>query len=183
MTPRAQLLAVVALLFSAPSLAQTGGPPPDVVVYASDLPNGALAEFAVWDDPASPGGKMVGTPNTGDELDPPPENDPHVTFKVQVQGGVPYRCWIHMKVGSPKGKSQANKLWAQFSDAVDGAGNAVLKPGTASYLTAHGPARPGWAWVGCDRGGTAKASDSLIQFGTGGDVPVRVQAGDEGVGV
>jgi hypothetical protein len=91
----------------------------EIIVYASDLPKSGLSEFDFWDDPASPGGKMIGTPNKGDELDPPPENDPHVTFKVQVQRGVPYRCWIHMKVGAPKGKSRANMLWVQFSDAVD----------------------------------------------------------------
>jgi hypothetical protein len=176
------MLAVVALLFAAPGVAQTGGAPRDVVVYVSDLPGRALSEFDVMNDPTSPGGKMAGTANNGEELDPPPENDPHVTFTVPVQRGVPYRCWVHMKVAPPKGKSEGNVLWVQFSDAVDGAGKAVLKPGTASYLTAHGPTQPGWAWVGCDRSATAKASESLIQFGTGGDVTVRLQAGMEGVG-
>jgi hypothetical protein len=182
MTRRAQLVAAVALLFGAPGMGQTGGPPPEVVVYVSDLPSRALSEFAIANDPASPGGKMAGTANTGEELDPPPENDPHVTFTVPVQRGVPYRCWIHMKVAPPKGKSEGNVLWVQFSDAVDGADKAVLKPGTGSYLTAHGPTRPGWAWVGCDRGASAKPSESLVQFRTSGEVTVRVQAGMEGVG-
>jgi hypothetical protein len=182
MTRRAHFLAGVALCFGASGLAQTGGPPPEVVVYASDLPSRALSEFDVWNDPASPGGKMVGTANTGEELDPPPENDPHVTFTVPVQRGAAYRCWIHMKVAAPKGKSEGNVLWVQFSDAVDAANQAAWKPGTGSYLTAHGPARPGWAWVGCDRGENAKASESLIHFPTSGAVTVRVQAGMEGVG-
>ena len=150
-------------------------PPADVVVYASELPRSALSEFAFRADPASPGGKMAGTPNTGDYLDPPPEDDPHVTFTVQVQRAVQYRCWIHMKVGEPKGVSQANRLWLQFSDAIDKAGNEVLKPGTASYLTAQGPAQPGWVWVGCE------PSEPLIQFRSGGEVTVRIQAGMEGV--
>ena len=151
-------------------------PPPEVVVYASDLPTNALSEFDAWSDPASPGGRMVGLPNSGDELDPPPENDPHVTFQVRVERGVPYRCWIHMKVGAPKGKSQANVLWVQFSDAVDQANKEVFKPGTGSYLTARGPTREGWTWVGCE------SSESLVHFRTGGEVTVRVQAGMEGVG-
>jgi len=151
-------------------------PPPEVVVYTSDLPKSALSEFDVWNDPASPGGRMVGTPNSGDELDPPPENDPHVTFKVKVQHGIPYRCWIHMKVGAPKGKSQANVLWVQFSDAVDKANGEVFRPGTGCYLTAGGPMREGWTWVGCE------SSEPLIHFRTGGEVTVRVQAGMEGVG-
>ncbi|HEU5305467.1 MAG TPA: hypothetical protein VFU40_12535 [Gemmatimonadales bacterium] len=146
---------------------------PEVVVYASDLPKSALSEFDFWNDPASPGGKLVGTPNTGGQLDPPPEDDPHVTFKVPVEGGVPYRCWIHMKVGAPKGQSQANVLWVQFSDAVDKANKQVFKPGTGSYLTARGPAQQGWTWAG---------PESLIQFRTSGEVTVRLQAGMEGVG-
>ncbi len=153
---------------------------PEVVVYVSDLPKSALYEFDFWNDPASPGGRMVGTPNTGEELDPPLENDPHVTFKVQVQRGVPYRAWIHMKVGAPKGVSQANLVWVQFSDAVDKANKEILKPGTRSYLTAQGPESQGWAWVGCDP--ADRASEPLVYFRTTGEVTVRVQAGMEGVG-
>ena len=152
----------------------------EVIVYASDLPQSALSEFEVWDDPASPGGKMVGIPNTGDELDPPPENDPHLTLKVQVQSGVPYRCWIHMKVGAPKGKSQANMLWVQFSDAVDQANQEVFKPGTGSYLTAEGPTQEGWTWVECDVADSE--AEPLVYFRTSGEVTVRLQAGMEGVG-
>jgi len=150
----------------------------DVVVYASDLPESALSEFEIWDDPAAPGGKMVGTPNTGGHLDPPPEDDPHVTFSIPVQGDVPYRCWVHMKVGAPQGESQANMLWVQLSDAVDKANQEILKPDTGSYLTAQGPTQAGWTWVGCDLAN----SDSLIYFRASGEITVRMQAGMEGVG-
>jgi len=147
----------------------------------SDLPRGALYEFDFWSDPASPGGRLVGTPNTGDELDPPPENDPHVRFRVRVQHGVPYRCWIHMKVGKPKGQSQANLLYVQFTNAVDKANKEIFKPGTGSYLTAHGPAREGWTWVRCDPV-DPKSSEPHVYFRTSGEVTVQVQAGMEGVG-
>jgi hypothetical protein len=151
---------------SAPTAAAStaGAPSAEVVVYASDLPESALSEF--------------GTPNTGGHLDPPPEDDPHVTFNVSVQAGVPYRCWVHMKVGAPQGESQANMLWVQISGAVDKANQEILEPDTDSYLTASGPTQEGWAWVGCDQAG----SDSLIYFATGGEVTVRMQAGMEGVG-
>lgn len=174
----AVLGAVALSAWAAPLSAQA--PAPEVVIYASDLTKSALSEFDFWTDPASPGAKMIGTRNTGDELDPPPENDPHVTFKVPVQRGVPYRCWIHMKVGAPKGKSQANKFWVQFSDAVDKANKQVLRPGTGSYLTAQGPAEQGWRWVACDPANAS--SDHLIRFGTTGEVSVRMQAGMEGTG-
>jgi hypothetical protein len=156
-------------------------PAPDVVVHASDLPENALSEFDFWNDPASPGGKMAGTPNYGGDLDPPPENDPNVTFVTRVRGGVPYRCWVHMKVGAPKGRSQANKLYVQFTNAVDKANIEILKPRSGSYLIAQGPARVGWTWVPCDPA-DPKASDPLIRFRTSGEVTVRLQGGAEGVG-
>jgi hypothetical protein len=157
------------------------GPPSEIVVHVADLPRGALDEFEFWSDPGSPGGRLVGTPNTGDELDPPPENDPHVRFRVRVQRGVPYRCWIHMKVGKPKGVSQANLLYVQFTNAVDKSNREVYKPGTGSYLTAQGPAREGWFWVACDPS-DAKAPGPLVHFRTSGEITVRIQAGMEGVG-
>jgi hypothetical protein len=150
----------------------------DVVVYANDLPPRALSEFSFWNDPASPGGRMVGTPNNGDILDPPPENDPNVTFDIQVQPGIPYRCWIHMKVGPPKGEALANRVYLQFTNAVDKGGREILKPRTGDYLTAQGPTTQGWTWVGCD----AKSGDSLIYFKAAGPSTVRVQGGMEGVG-
>jgi hypothetical protein len=156
------------------------GPASEIVVYASDLPAEALSELDLMDDSASPGGKMISLPNNGDELDPPPENDPHITFNVPVQSGVPYRCWVHMKVGEPKGRSTANVVWVQFSDSVNQAGQEVYRPGTRSYLTAQGPSQLGWTWVGCD---AADGSDSLVYFQNSGEVTVRIQAGAEGVGV
>jgi hypothetical protein len=153
--------------------------PAEIIVYASDLPASALDELDFIDDAASPGGKLISLPNNGDELDPPPENDPHFTFTVPVQSGVPYRCWVHMKVGTPKGRSTANVVWVQFSDSVDQAGQEVLRPNTNSYLTAQGPSQEGWTWVGCD----ASKGDALVYFQTSGEVTVRVQAGAEGVGV
>ncbi len=144
----------------------------DVVVHVAELPSSALSEFDFWNGPASPGGKMIGTPNNGGDLDPPPENDPHVTMAVQVQPATPYRLWIHMYVGKPKGVSKANMVWVQFTNAVDKANKEVLKPTTGDYLTVQGPEKEGWVWVGSDR---------LVSF-RAGEVTVRVQAGMEGVG-
>lgn len=180
----AGVLMILGLAAAGASVAAQGtkaaeAPAPEVVVYASELPESALYEFDFWNEPASPGGKMVGTPNKGDELDPPPENDPHVLFKVPVRRGASYRCWIHMKVGQAKGKSQANLVYVQFSDAVDKANAEVLKPGTGDYLSARGPVREGWTWVGCDQ--ADPKARSLVSFRTS-EVSMRVQAGMEGVG-
>jgi len=151
-------------------------------MYASDLQQSSLTdELTFWDDPASPGGKMIGLPNTGDKLNAPPEDDPHVTFQVQVQGGLPYRCWIHMKVGLPKGVSQANRFYVQFSDALDKANQPVFTQGTGSYMTAQGPQQEGWTWVRCESS-DPEAPESLLYFRANGKVTVRMQAGMEGVG-
>lgn len=173
---------VSAIVVAEPTKAPSGvqGSASDIIVYASDLTQADLAELDFYDDPASPGGKWIGLPNNGDELDPPPENDPHLTFTVQVQKDVPYRCWIHMKVGAPKGKSQANVIWAQLSNAYDETKQEVLQPGSGSYLTAEGPSQEGWKWVECDRADSDV--DSLVYFGITGEVTVRLQAGAEGVG-
>jgi len=64
---------------------------------------------------------------------------------------------------------------------VDKAGKSVFKPGTGSYLTASGPTRQGWAWVGCDAPGSA-SPEAQITFRSSGEVTVRLQAGMEGVG-
>ena len=154
-----------------------GGSSSEVIVYASDLSPDALSELDIINDSSSPNGQLIGLPNNGDELDPPPENDPHATFTVEVQSGVPYRCWIHMKVGTPQGRSTANVVWVQFSGSFDQAKQEVFRPGTNSYLTVQGPEQQGWAWVGCGTG-----AESLVYFQTNSEVTVRIQAGAEGVG-
>jgi len=179
--PLGAALVLALAVSAAPGVAQPAADQAsDVVVHAKDLPASALSEFRVGKEPGSPGGVLVITPNTGGELDPPPENDPHVTFKVQVQAGVPYRFWIHMKVGAPKGKSKANLVFAQLTDAIDAAGQETLKPRTGSYLNLRGPAKSGWAWVGHDAA-KPNAPLPLVRFKTGGEVTVRLQAGMEGV--
>jgi hypothetical protein len=154
----------------------------EVVVYASDLQQSALSdEFAFTEDPTSPGGKMIALPNNGDKLNAPPEDDPHVTFKVQVQADIPYSCWIHMKVGAPNGIAKANLFYVQFSDAVDKSKLPVFTQGTGSYMIAQGPEQQGWVWVGC-KSADPQAPESLLYFRTSGEITVRLQAGMEGSG-
>ncbi|MFN8444074.1 MAG: hypothetical protein U0175_25050 [Caldilineaceae bacterium] len=159
----------------------SGVPSAEIVIYAADLPESAMSEMGFTDDPASPGGKLIDLPNLGEELDPPPEDDPHTTFTVQVLEGIPYHCWIHLKVGEAKGVSTANMVYVQMSDAEDAAGNVILLDNTDSYLIAQGPDKAGWAWAPCAFKDAAPEA-SLIRFGTTGEVTVRIQAGMEGVG-
>jgi hypothetical protein len=174
------LLAITPAVAETPQVSVPIGPAPEVIIYASDLPQSALFEMDFYEDPASPGGKFIALPNTGDELDPPPESDPHVTFTIQAQSGLPYRCWIHMKVGKPFGVSQANVIFVQFTNAVNEVNAEVFNVGTGSYLTAEGPTQPGWTWVECDVADSE--AEPLVYFRTSGEVTVRLQAGAEGVG-
>jgi hypothetical protein len=174
--------AITVTIVPAPSsqASATQGSLTEVIIYASDLLESDLSELEFWESPESPGDKMIGLLNNGDELDPPPENDPHVIFHVQVQSGIPYRCWIHMKVGKLNGKSTANLIWIQFSDAVDEVNNELFKPGTASSLRAQGSTKEGWSWVECDRADSE--AEPLVYFKINGEIIVRLQAGMEGVG-
>ena len=176
-----ELAPVVSNTTTEPQAAPSASPATEIVVYAADLTESTLYELEVWDEPASPGGKMLGITNEGGDLDPPPENDPNVTFPVQVLEGVGYRCWIHMKVGTPKGVSKANLFWVQFDDAIDQTDSQVFALGSESFLTAQGPEQAGWTWAPCDVKGAAP-DQSLVFFGTTGQVTVRIQAGAEGVG-
>ena len=164
-----------------PAAVADSGSSAEIVVYAADLPEDARYEMDLSDDPAAVGGKLIDLPNLGDELDPPPENDPHVSFPIQVEEGLVYRCWIHMRVGAPKGVSTANVVYVQIEEAEDENENVILLDNSGSYLTAQGPETEGWAWVPCDFK-DAPPADSLIRFGTTGSVMVRIQAGMEGVG-
>jgi len=155
--------------------------PREVVLYASELPTSALYSFEVFDDPTSPGGRWVGVTNDGEIKDPPPANDDHVILKAQVQAGVPYRCWIRMKAGKPKGRSQANLVWLQFTNAVDKSGRDLFPIGTGQYHPVRGPAREGWVWVGRDLADPGSV-EPLLTFKTSGEITIRVSAGHEGVG-
>jgi hypothetical protein len=153
----------------------------EIVVYTADLAEETLYELELWEDPDAAEGELLGVTNAGDELDAPPENDPHVLFPVVVEADTPYRCWVHMKVGAPKGVSTANLVWVQFGNAVDADGQERFRPESDSFLTAQGPTTEGWSWVPCTVP-DGDAAASLIRFAENGETSVRIQAGMEGVG-
>lgn len=153
----------------------------EIVVYTADLAEETLYELELWEDPEAAEGELLGVTNYGDELDAPPENDPHALFTVAVVADTPYRCWVHMKVGAPKGVSTANVVWVQFGNAVDANGQERFRPESDSFLTVQGPTTEGWSWVSCSLP-DGDAADSLIRFAESGETTVRIQAGMEGVG-
>jgi hypothetical protein len=154
---------------------------PDVLAYASDVSEGGLSQLNLLNDPASPDGQFIGLPNNGNELLAPPRDNPHAILSLEVQSGMPYRCWIHMKVGTAQRRSTANVIRVQFSEAFDAYDKQILQPGTASYLTARGPVQQGWDWVPCNLEGAASIG-SLVYFQADGEITARLQFGMEGVG-
>ncbi len=158
------------------------GPAREIVVHASDLPGTALGkDLESWDDPSSPGGRMIGIHNDGDPIGPPPDPDASATFKVQVQAGVPYRCWVRMKVGRSLKNSQANLLFVQFTNAVDRQGREIFTLGTRDFIAVRAPAREGWIWAGRDLP-DPKSTEPVVHFRASGEVTVGITAGMEGVG-
>ncbi len=156
--------------------------PREIFILASDLPPGALFdEFELRQDARSPGKTMIVSPNDGSLLDPPPENEACAIFKVQVRDGVPYRCRVRMKVGAAKGRSLANILYVQFTNAVDEENREIFTLGTADCLMLRAPPREGWHWVGRDQEDPG-AIEPSIRFRTSGEITVRIAAGAGGVG-
>ena len=153
----------------------------EIVVYTADLGEEMLYELELWEDPAAAEGELLGVTNYGDELDAPPENDPHALFTVAVEADMPYRCWVHMLVGAPKGVSTANVVWVQFGNSVDENGQELFRPESDSFLTVQGPTTEGWHWVPC-RVPDGDDAASLLRFVESGETTVRIQAGMEGVG-
>jgi serine/threonine-protein kinase len=164
-----------------PAVKKPEGHPREIVLYACDVPKSSLAkDVEFWDEPASPGGRMLGIFQDGDTKDPL-ESDAEVLFKASVQSGIPYRFWIHMKVGAPKKRSQSNLFYVQFTQAVDKAGKEIFALGSREYLTVRGPTREGWLWVGRDLA-DPKSAEPAIYFRAPGEVTIRIAAGMEGVG-
>ena len=96
-------------------------------------------------------------------------------LEASVQSGILYRCRIRtLAGGAPRGKSSVNLVWAQFSIAVNRAGDEVFKSGSGSYLTVTGPTEKGWQWVGCDPPGRVSPADSFNYFQGSGTTTVRL---------
>ncbi len=132
MPRRRLILAGIILLFGTHSLAQKATDKvsalPEVIIYASDLTKSALSEFSFWDEATSPGGKMAGTPNHGDELDPPPENDPHVTFIAK-------RCSLSVLDSHEGGNAEGQVAGEQILGAILRRGGQVRQGG---FEATHG---------------------------------------------
>lgn len=85
-------------------------------------------------------------------------------FDVQIRASLFHPHWIHMLVGSPRGKSTANVSWAQFLGTADKANREVFIPRTDSYLPATGSMQEGRKWAGCDPPESVSPIDTLIYF-------------------
>lgn len=165
-----------------PAPKRAEGPPREVVIHAVDLPMSALGkDLEVWDDATSPGGKYIGIQNDGDTIGPPPDPDAAATFKVHVQAGLAYRCWVRLKVGPPKKNSQANIVLIQFTHAVDKQGKEVFTLGTRDCIVVKAPAKEGWIWAGKDLT-DSRSVEPAVYFRFTGEVTVGIAAGAEGVG-
>ena len=162
-----------------------GGPGPtpaaDIVRWAADMtPHGAWSHAA---DSGAAGGVTLTIPDLGlasiDAPQPEPVDFVETTFTAEA--GVPYRLWLRLRaIGDTKWN---DSVWVQFSDAVDGAGNAVQRIGTANGLNVNledcsGCGVSGWGWQG---GAWWLEHAGIVRFENDGTHTVRIQAREDGV--
>ncbi len=155
----------------------------EAVVHAADLPKDALAgDFRFDETPPAAGGRFVSVACDGRGEPLPPTNPNHVTFKMPVTGGVPYRLWVHLRPEEPCGPRHQHVVHVQITGATDKTTGESLDVGGARYLTIRGDGKPGWGWWGRDSQ-DSRAVEPLLVFRSSGEVTVRLYEGNHGTAI
>jgi hypothetical protein len=158
-------------------------PPPEVIIYASDVPAGALNGSWQFGSDVSPNGIKLVTPNNGvAEINNPlaaPVHYVDVTFDAPA--GTPYRLWLRLKAADNNKFNDA--LWVQFSDALAG-GAPVYRLNTTSGLLVNlatdstASSLNGWGW---HNGAYWLNQPTTFTFATPGPHTIRLQIREDGV--
>ncbi|HXH07671.1 MAG TPA: carbohydrate-binding protein [Vicinamibacterales bacterium] len=172
----AWVLAALTWLLPAQAVAQ------DIVLHAIDVTTirGNWARVDSWS--AADNKKMQSTDQGWSAKDAPLANPTHYfEASFEAQAGVAYRFWLRLR--STNNTSTNDSVWVQFSDSVDGAGNARYRIGTADALgvnleTCEGCGVSEWGWW---NGVWWKDQDTLIQFASAGQKTIRIQTREDGV--
>jgi hypothetical protein len=165
------------------SFTTAAAPPPNIVIYASDIP--ATSLFGIWtfaNDPTSPNQVRLESPNIGfASSDKPIANPTHyidVTFDAEA--GVPYRLWFRIQ-GLNNDKFNES-VWVQFSDAMAN-GQPLYPIGTTSALMVNlatdsaATSLNGWGWV---NGAYWLKQQNVVTFATSGTHTMRIQLREDG---
>ena len=161
--------------------------PPDVVIYAADVPSsGVHGTWTKANDASAADGIVLSTADDGvSQLDAPlasPSDYFEATFTPVTNTS--YKLWLRLRA---TGNSKWNdSVWVQFSESGDGANTLVYSIGSASGLLINlatdstATSLNGWGWQN-----TAYwlSQTTTFAFATAGQHTLRVQVREDGVQV
>jgi hypothetical protein len=165
------------------SFTTAAAPPPNVVVYASDIPAGALHgnwQFAT--DATSPTAtKIVSLDNGWSTTSAPlaaPTDYVDVTFTAQAN--TPYTIWLRLQATA--NSKWNDSVWVQFSDAQVN-GSSVYAMNTTSGLLVNlatdsmATSLNAWGWA---NGAYWLSQATTVTFPTTGTHTMRIQIREDG---
>jgi hypothetical protein len=175
------------LVTTGPVWSFTTSTPPavtNVVLYASDIPAGALhGSWTTSADPDSPNLiKLVTTDKNFSTFDNPlaaPEHFIDVSFNANA--GTPFTIWLRLK--ALNNNKYNDSLWIQFSDAMVN-GSAVYRLNSTSGLLVNlatdsaAGSLNGWGWK---NNAYWLSQPTTVTFATSGTHTLRIQVREDGV--
>jgi PKD repeat protein len=159
--------------------------PPDVVLYAADVPPAALHGAWVHEpDAGAAGGVRLGTPDRGWAANDAPLANPTHYFDASfnARAAVDYRVWV--RLSATRDSKWNDAVWLQFSDAMNASGTPLYRIGSAEGLlvnlapTASAKSLHGWGWA---NGAYWLQQTTAVRFASDGTHTVRVQVREDGV--
>jgi hypothetical protein len=166
------------------SFTTAAAPPPDIVIYASDIPAGSLhGSWLSAADATSPNGAKLATPDAGVANINNPRAVPVDYFDVTFNpaAGTPYRIWLRLKALDNSKWNDA--VWVQLSNAQVN-GSPVYPIGSTSGLlvnlatSATASSLANWGW---HNGAYWLSQPTTVTFPGGGTQTLRVQVREDGV--
>jgi hypothetical protein len=162
-----------------------------ILPFEEIVTDGATDCCGAWrfvEDAAAGDGAVMHHPDAGAPKLAAPLADPVDYFDVEFTADPTqeYKLWIRLKAAANSVYNDSVIL--QFSGAVDRAGAAVYRIGTASGLHVNleqcsGCGLSGWGWRDERWGPSLNATPVLLRFPAGGRQRLRIQAREDGVSV
>jgi len=172
---------------SGPVWSFTTSTPPantNVLVYASDIPAGALhGSWTAASDPASPNGIALVTPDNGWATTSAPLAAPvdYIDVTFAAQPGTPYALWLRLKALN---NSKFNdSVWVQYSDAIANGFPVYPLNSTSGLLVnlatdAGAASLNNWGW---ENGAYWLSQATTVTFASSGTHTMRIQLREDGV--
>src|SRR5438034_5255024 len=153
----------------------------DIVLYAADATN-VNGNWTLVADSTAAGGQLLSSADAqvmaAAPLAPPVD---YFELTFAAPANTFYRIWFRVRAAN--GSKYNDSVYAQFSDAIDGAGNPLYAIGSTSALLVNGQScsgclLSGWGWID---GAYWLAQNNPLRFGTSGSHTLRVQTREDGV--